>query len=490
MKNSIKKQIVMVFAGLIAVMMILLIVMNAWLLEPYYVKDKQQKIHHLYEAIYNTVDEGILPEEEGGNYKDLVYIAEKNNLFFLIVNMTKQSVCTNVQNEKELKQRLDEYLLNRTAGEEKVLEATEDYELSRSKCGDGQTEYLMMRGSLPEGNFFLIQSPIESMTESAALSNRFLIAIGVLIVLVGAFCVWEFSKRLTNPILELAVISQKMANLDFDAKYTGGGENEIGILGKNFNTMSGKLEQAISELKSVNCQLQKDIEKKDQLEEMRNQFLGNVSHELKTPIALIQGYAEGLKDGVSSDEESRQYYCDVIIDEAAKMNQMVKSLLTLNQLEFGDEDLVFSRFDVVELIKGVLSSMSIMADQEEINVCFYKNHPVYVWADELKVEQVLRNYISNAFHHAMGEKEVEIAIEEKDDKVRIFVRNTGKPIPDEDLPHIWEKFYKVDKAHTRSYGGNGIGLSIVSVIMEAFHNDYGVQNLEGKVEFWFELDRK
>ena len=96
---------------------------------------------------------------------------------------------------------------------------------------------------------------------------------------------------------------------------------------------------------------------------MRNEFLGNVSHELKTPIALIQGYAEGLKEGVNEDAESREFYCDVIMDEASKMNQMVKNLLTLNQLEFGDEDIVFERFNLTALVKGVLQSMEIMADQ-------------------------------------------------------------------------------------------------------------------------------
>ena len=123
------------------------------------------------------------------------------------------------------------------------------------------------------------------------------------------------------------------------------------------------MESTISELKKANNSLQKDIEQKDKLEKMRNEFLGNVSHELKTPIALIQGYAEGLKEGVNEDAESREFYCDVIMDEASKMNQMVKNLLTLNQLEFGDEDIVFERFNLTALVKGVLQSMEIMADQ-------------------------------------------------------------------------------------------------------------------------------
>ncbi len=170
------------------------------------------------------------------------------------------------------------------------------------------------------------------------------------------------------------------------------------------------------------------------------------------------------------------------------MNQMVKNLLTLNQLEFGDKDIVFERFDLTALVCGILQSMEILAEQEEIRVIFRQKEPVYVWADEFKVEQVVRNYVSNAFHHAGGEKIVEIKILTDGGKARVTVFNTGKPVADEDLEHIWEKFYKADKAHSREYGGNGIGLSIVKAIMESFHEKYGVNNYDNGVEFWFELD--
>ena len=311
-----------------------------------------------------------------------------------------------------------------------------------------------------------------------------------MLILLAVIFIWYFSKRITDPIHELALLSDRMANLDFDVKYTSGGKNEIGELGENFNRMSEKLESTISELKKANNSLKKDIEQKEKLEQMRNEFLGNVSHELKTPLALIQGYAEGLKEGVNEDAQSREFYCDVIMDEATKMNQMVKNLLTLNQLEFGDEDISFERFDLTELIRGILQSMEILAQQEEAEVIFRQEAPVYVWADEFKVEQVVRNYVSNAFHHVSGAKVVEVKILTDEEKAKVTVFNNGMPIPEKDIPHIWDKFYKVDKAHTRAYGGNGIGLSIVKAIMESFHQKYGVNNYDNGVEFWFELDVK
>lgn len=223
---------------------------------------------------------------------------------------------------------------------------------------------------------------------------------------------------------------------------------------------------------------------------MRKEFISNVSHELKTPIALIQGYAEGLQECINEDEASREFYCEVIVDEADKMNKLVKNLLTLNQLESGSEQVVFERFDLVELAKGVIQSTAILREQNGITLRLYGEGAEYVWADEFKTEQVLTNYISNAIHYADGEKRIEVNIKQKEEVVRVEVFNTGSHIPEEDIDQIWDKFYKVDKARTREYGGNGIGLSIVKAIMDSFHRECGVRNEENGVTFWFELDRK
>ena len=296
------------------------------------------------------------------------------------------------------------------------------------------------------------------------------------------------TNRITRPISELTKLSERMSDLDFDARYQSWAGNEIDVLGDNFNKMSRKLESTISELKSANNKLQKDIEDKIKIDEMRKEFLDNVSHELKTPIALIQGYAEGLNENISDDPESREFYCEVIMDEASKMNKLVKNLLTLNQLESGKDAPVMERFDIVSLIRGVLGSMNIMIEQKEATVIFEETEPVYVWADEFKIEEVVTNYTSNALNHLDGERKVEIRVIRESDCVKVTVFNTGTPIPEEDIPNLWNKFYKVDKARTREYGGSGIGLSIVKAIIESMNQKYGVCNYDNGVEFWFTLD--
>ena len=335
-----------------------------------------------------------------------------------------------------------------------------------------------------------MNTPLSSISDSVDLSNRFLARVGIVAAVSGALLIYFATKRMVAPIHELSALSEKMSQLNFDVKFEPDPHDvkEIKILGSSMNMLSERLKEAIGELKSANNQLQKDIEEKTRIDEMRKEFVANVSHELKTPIALIQGYAEGLQEGMAEDKESRDYYCEVIVDEAGKMNKMVKQLLTLSALESGNERTVMERFDLVELIEGVISASKILLEQNEITIKFESKEPVYVWADEFKIEEVVTNYLSNAIHHASGEKIIVIRIQQEDGQTRVSVFNTGTPIPEEELPNLWNKFYKVDKARTREYGGSGIGLSIVKAIIEGHGQKCGVENWDNGVEFWFTVD--
>ncbi len=486
MKYPIKRQMMLVFTGMVVSMMLVFLVINGRFLERYYILDRQSEFIKIYSMLKDGVESGGLYEGELDG--ELARMSEKNNISIVLIDQEYNTVYTNVRDRESMVNQLWGYLFNRNNRE--VLKETEEYDINKSMDPRNHTEYIEMWGQFGNGSIFLLRSPLESIREAVDLFNRFISWVGMAVIALSLFLAWYFSKRLTDPLKELAELSQKMADLDFDARYTSGGGNEIGVLGQSFNQMSKKLEQTISDLKKANYKLQKDIEQKEHMESMRKEFLGNVSHELKTPIALIQGYAEGLKEGVNDDPESREFYCDVIMDEAGKMNRMVKNLLTLNQMEFGEDEVQFGRFDVTMLIRGVLQSLEILISQKGAKIIFREEEPVVVWADEYKVEQVVRNYVSNALNHVDGEKIIEIKVVKKEDEARISVFNTGKPIPAEDVERIWDKFYKVDKARTREYGGNGIGLSIVKAIMDSFHKEYGVNNYDNGVEFWFDLDMK
>lgn len=486
MLRSIKRQILALFSGIIIFMIVIITIINGGFLERYYVSTKQAEFIKVYNLLEIGMEEDTLSSETASG--ELSQTAEKSNIAIIVLSSQYEPLYINARDMQMMANQLMGYLYNKNTQE--ILESTDEYVISKSMDRMSSTEYIEMWGAFDNGSIFMMRSPLESIREAVQLFNRFLIATGGIAIILGSLIAWYFAKRLSDPILELAELSKKMADLDFDAKYTGSHSTEIDVLGNSFNAMSENLESTISNLKRANNELLQDIEKKEKMETMRQEFLANVSHELKTPIALVQGYAEGLKEGINDDPESREFYCDVIIDEAGKMNQMVKNLLTLNQLEFGKEELQFERFDIVELIRGVIQSCEILITQSQANVIFRQEEPVYVWGDEFKVEQVVRNYFTNALHHVAGEHVIEVKIINREEVVRISVFNTGQPIPEEDLNQIWDKFYKVDKARTREYGGNGIGLSIVKAIMNSFHKEFGVNNYDNGVEFWFELDRK
>lgn len=488
MKYSIKKQFAMIFIGLMSATILLCWFINSTFLGEYYIGNKKKALKNAYTTINRAFSAGNILTEEFDI--QLQKIIEKYNISLIVLDTDSQMLITSRNDQETMSKRLWDNFFNNFGKDENqtILEKGENYTIQRITDSRTMTEYIEIWGVFDNGNIFLFRTALEGIRDSVAIANRFLAYVGLAAVIISAGVILMVSRKVTEPILELADISERMAGLDFDVKYCGNSKTEIALLGHNINELSNTLEETISELKTANNELQKDIEKKNEIDEMRKEFLSNVSHELKTPIALIQGYAEGLREGINDDAESREFYCDVIIDEAAKMNHMVKKLLTLNQLEFGNDVVTMERFDIAALIYNYIQSAEILAKQREISVRFEVKEPVCVWADEFKTEEVFANYFSNAIHYASGQKVIDVKLTKQEHRVRVSVFNTGEPIPEESLAHIWEKFYKVDKARTREYGGSGVGLSIVKAIMESMNQDYGVVNYDNGVEFWFELE--
>ena len=372
----------------------------------------------------------------------------------------------------------------------KTVKTCEKYTVQRVFDVRTDTMFLEAWGRLSDDSiWFLMSIPLESIAESTGIMNRFLLFVGCCVLVAGSVLIYFATDAVTRPVNRLAQISEKMSRLDFTEKYEGNEEDEIGVLGKSMNSMSETLEKTISDLRDANAKLQEDIHLKEKIDNMRKDFISNVSHELKTPISLIEGYAEGLCEGMGDDPETREYYCSVIMDESRKMNQMVKQLTFLTNYEFGAEKLTIEQFDLVELLRNVLQNFSVTLKEKEAVITEILPESCNVLADEFKIEEVFTNYMTNALNHLGGEKKIRVELERLDVKtVMLSVYNDGERIPEESIEHIWEKFYKVDKARTREYGGSGIGLSIVKAIMDAHHQKYGVENREKGVRFYVTLD--
>ena len=502
-------------------------VLNRTFLEDYYLYSKMDMLDQVFREVHGVIeraeqgaensedsleDSDGFPVDEFGNtgteeeqirlilsdYQKLELDVQAlwNDVSILVAQNSNAVYFSTTSSPDTMKYMLDRLLPNLYPGKKpeynsykKIKNVDNIYDLYESHDIRTRSNFLeLVWNDEDMDTYILIRTSVESLQSNVEIANKFLAYAGILVAFLVSVCVFFATKSFIRPVEELSGIAKRMSNLDFNVKYKVESNDEIGELGRSINLLSEKLEDTISELKSANNQLQTDIEQKVHVDEMRKEFLSNVTHELKTPIALIQGYAEGLKDNISEDAESREFYCDVIIDEASKMNKMVKKLLTLNQIEFGNDTIEMERFDVVALIRSVLENSDILLKQKEIRVQFERAEAVEVWADEYMIEEVVTNYLTNAIHHAENEKVIDIRVRRDGEHVRVSVFNTGTPIPQEDIDKVWIKFYKVDKARTREYGGNGIGLSIVKAIMESHNKPYGVINHSNGVEFWFELD--
>lgn len=489
MKYSLRIKLAMILFVIVAGAILGNWFINMVFQEKFYVFMKENDLIDFYTLMCESIDEGEQIDEAAR--KEMVSACEENSITILVVDSgleVKFYSGYSIMNDS-LIERLKNILFYQNTASGEYISHTENYVLSRVYDEESGHSYLEMYGNLDSGDIFVMRTSIDSIKAALGVTNQFTAYVGGVVIAISLICVLMLSVGITARIERLAHISTEMSKLNFNIKYHDEGQDEISMLGNNLNVLSERLETTISELKTANNELQKDIQKKEEIDEMRKEFLSNVSHELKTPIAIIQGYAEGLKESVNDDEQSRDFYCDVIIDEAQKMNKMVQKLLTLNHLEFGTNTVEMERFDLITVIDQVLNRAMVLIEEKEAHVIFDNKKQIFVWADEFQIEEVITNYISNALNHLEGEKIIKIDVEEKENVVRCTVFNTGENIPDSDIDKIWEKFYKVDKARTREYGGSGIGLSIVKAILTAMNRECGVENKENGVEFWFEVEK-
>jgi signal transduction histidine kinase len=413
-------------------------------------------------------------------YKDC--LVNNINIITLDSNQECDIYISNINNydaaDEILKDRLMKYI-----SEEDIIE---DYKFYKSYDSNVELEYIEMFGKLKTNHYFMIRTPVNSVNESVDILNKFMVySFGACSLIAIAFVIF-FSDILIKPINKLCQLSIKISNLQFDEKYNEISNKEIDLLGHNLNNLSESLEEALNKLTETNLKLEEELKQKIEIDEMRKDFISNVSHELKTPLQIIRGYSEGLMD---CDEEDRDFYCEVIVDESKKMNDMVVQLINLNQLEFGSDELCLENIDIVELTKGVVQNLDLIIKDKGVNIEYYGPENLIVYIDEFKMTQIVTNYLTNALNHIDGEKIIKIKFEEIDNKIKLSVFNTGNNIPEDEIDKIWIKFHKVDKARTREYGGSGIGLSIVSAIMKIYDEEYGVLNKDDGVEFFINLKK-
>ena len=331
---------------------------------------------------------------------------------------------------------------------------------------------------------FISVSSIQPIKEASSVIKTFYFYMLIGFIIVATFLSIVYANLIAKPLKNLNNIARKMSNLDFSVKCNVTSDDEIGSLAMTLNFLSANLKKSLDDLKEKNIKLEADIEKERELETMRKDFVASVSHDLKTPIGIISGYAEGLKDGIVSPENA-QIYLETIIDEAGKMNTLVTSMLELSKLESNSMLLQIESFNIVRLISAKVKNLNLELKVNYIAVPDF----AYVQGDILKIEQVIQNLITNSIKYTPCGNYINISIIENTDNFEISIENTGTHIPEEELSNIFIKFYKLDKSGDRSTNSFGLELAIVQKILELHNSAYSMTNSLNGVLFKFTLSK-
>lgn len=345
-----------------------------------------------------------------------------------------------------------------------------------------ETEYIIYRTSVGGGINAELRVQTALLHNSAEVAERFTAVIAVICLLLSLLWIFFSARRISEPISQMSEITRDMASLKFERKVQDTSTDEIGMLGRSVNELSEKLSSTLLDLRENNAKLRDEIELERQLDSMRRGFVANVSHELKTPISIIEGYAEGLKMNINP--EAHDSYCNTIIDESERMNKLVLSLLELSKYESGQIPLKKEDFSLNDTARKM--SERIFSGGT-VSVTVSDNNAVCN-ADKTLTEQMFKGILENAKSHTPDGGTVKIDFLSVPDGIRTLIYNSGSHIDDEKMPQIWQSFFRGEESHKREENRFGLGLSIVSAICKMHGKSCGVFNTEDGVCFWFETD--
>lgn len=496
MKYNLSKRLFIITVSLILGLMLIASFAQTFFFERFYINKKTEslvqevnKFHDLYSLhIDNDID----------LYKALQKFENDNNAKVIVTSLNGDRIyiSNNITSDKESFDTLTAFgseLIN----DKDLINDVIKYSQTRYANFDNESSGLKKIGvispmSLSSKNDSLIfcVSSIQPIKEATEVMSEFfkylfwgLITISILLALI-------YSNLISKPLVTLTYVANKMSKMDFSAICQTNREDEIGSLASSLNILSKNLQTALLDLQNKNKKLEADIEKERQLDNMRKEFTDNVSHELKTPIGIIAGYAEGIKDGIVSGEDAKMYL-ETIIDESKKMSVLVTNMLELSKLESGTTKPSPEAFNINRLITKVLKKHKPEFEENKFNVNFNSKATYsYVYADPFQMDQVITNLITNAIKYTPPSNDININIEEGLDKFKISVQNMGVIIPEEQIGKLFDKFYRLDKSRERTQkNSTGIGLSIVKNILHLHTSEFNLQNIDGGVEFYFYLEK-
>lgn len=450
--------------ALVIIILVLLWFFQITFLDKYYVK---LRVDDIKKEAYLAVE--IL---ETGNFDDFIdsidELAYDNNLTAELIDTNYKTIYSTGQMGMMGQMHMMGNRIRRDAYN-KVLEGNEvSIPMTHPRFGSGSTLVgipVNVNGFIESGLF--LNLPMAPVNDTTNILKNQLFIITFILFITAIILTALLTRSFVGPILEINKVAMTMADGDLSARINMKRKDEIGRLGETINYMGEELSKVDS---------------------LRKDLIANVSHELKTPISLIRGYAETIKDISGDIPEKRDKHLDIIIDESNRLSNMVHEILEFSQLQAGYKQLELQVFNISETLNRVSAKFEVLANKAGIVLNTNDNKDIYTIGDEPKIEQVLYNLLYNALNHTSKGGQIFLELRLKSDRARVIVRDKGKGIAENDLPYVWDRFYKADKSGNMNNSGTGLGLAISKYILDAHGYSYGVDSKIGHgSEFWFEF---
>ncbi|QAY65778.1 sensor histidine kinase [Paenibacillus protaetiae] len=334
--------------------------------------------------------------------------------------------------------------------------------------------------------YLLVMASLQPVGEAVGVLKHYFIYLTPLMFLLAIVLSVFYSRIIARPLVQLNRLASRLAKLDFTAQPVIKTKDEFGQLSQTLMEMSRSLDAAMQTLTAANEQLAEDMREKQRSEALRKELIANLSHELKTPLGIVKGFAEGLQDGIAG--EKKELYLALIVSETDRMNAMIMDMLELSKYEAKAIQLQTGTFPISGLIRSTLELFTPLLESKKLTAVFPEQEQLVVEADAKRIEQVLSNLFSNAIRYAVQGSAITIeAKRTAEGTVAVSVENTGPSIAEADLPRVWEPFYRADRSRDRQTGGTGLGLAIVKHILELHGSEYDAANTDHGVTFSFTL---
>lgn len=481
-RNSIRFKLSLVFVLIVSALQLIFWIFSASVLESVMVYGTELEIKSIVQD-YMTAQKNsqiLTTSEKESLIGELSYTWDRN---ITLVDIEKNLVLSTIPNRKpptgpsprgniytEIAYKYTDLPLGRV-------------ETTIRKDREGRDSMAIFIGNVGDNTILISEKPLNIIQDSSNLLTKYIIISGILTVSIGSMIILLLSKKLTQPIVDIEAQAKRLAALDFEQDNQVSQKDEIGSLGKAVNQISSELKGTIEALQIANSQLKDEIEQERKLERMRRRFVSSVSHELKTPISMIIGYADGLKFGVAKSTEQIHSYCNVIIEESEKMDQLIKDLLDMSAYQEGQLKISKEIFNFSEMVCRIGNLYSEQFSIKGLSFKMEVASNICINGDPLRIEQVLRNLLENALKYTIPEGTVSFVLSKNDEGAKVSLYNTCDPIPEEELSAIWMCFYRGEEGRNSSVEGFGVGLALVKEIVEKHHGTVTAINENSGVNF-------